>query len=81
MLSFGLAVVVLLATMVRIAGHLGGLMIGQRTERARHVALAGLLDAMSPQSVVLQQHPDGTTCVLVRGALARPCLSEIDVQP
>jgi hypothetical protein len=39
----------------------------QRVEKERQLSLAAMLVVMPEVSVVVQQHPDGTTCLLARG--------------
>jgi hypothetical protein len=36
-------------------------------ERLRQVAVKGMLVTMPPRSIVVLEHPDGTTCMLARG--------------
>ena len=71
MLSVGLVLVCGLVAVLRAALRIGELVIHLRAqaelEQARRLALEGMLAAMPPHSLVVQQHPDGTTCLLARG--------------
>ncbi len=71
MLSFGLMLAWGLVAALRFVARVGELVIRLRgqaeVERARQFALAGMLLAMPPHCLVVQQHPDGTTCLLARG--------------
>ena len=73
MLSFGLMVVWGLVAALGVASRLGALVIRVRAqaelEQGRHFAVASVLLVMPPDSVVVQRHEDGGTCLLARGSV------------